>query len=68
MPPRSDTEAMDQPTLLRICNISYGECATDEPFCVRQPHIFEKASSLLGGQYARGPQQVRVCTKIMKSL
>ena len=34
------------PTYRTICNISYGECATDEPFCVRRPHIFEKASSL----------------------
>ena len=38
MLPRSDIEAMDQPPVLYI---SYGECATDEPFCVRGPNIFK---------------------------
>ena len=36
MPLRSDIEAMDQPAILYI---SYGECATDEPFCVRRLNI-----------------------------
>ena len=25
-----------------LCDISYAECATDKPFCIRQPNIFEK--------------------------
>ena len=39
MPPRSDTKAMDRPTVL--CDISYGECATDEPFCMRRQNIIK---------------------------
>ena len=27
------------PTYYTIYNIQYGECATDEPLCVRQPNI-----------------------------
>ena len=30
------------PTYHTIYDILYGECATDDPFCVRQPNIFEK--------------------------
>ena len=30
------------PTYRTICDILYGECATDEPFCVRRLNIFEK--------------------------
>ena len=37
MLPRSDTEAMDQPTILYM--LLYGECETDKPFCVRWPNI-----------------------------
>ena len=40
MPLRSDIEAMDRPAILYM--ICFGECATDKPFCVRWPNIFEK--------------------------
>ena len=39
MPPKLGIEAMDLPTILYI---SYGECATDVPLCVRQPKSFKK--------------------------
>ena len=38
---RSDIEAMDRPTYCTICDISYGECATDEPFRVRRRNTFK---------------------------
>ena len=43
MPLRLDIEAMDLPTLLYNYVISYGECATDKPFCVRQPSSLKSA-------------------------
>ena len=42
MPPRSDIEAMDRPTILYTYNISYGECATDKPFLRVTGQIFLK--------------------------
>ena len=41
MPPRPDIEAMHGPPYHIIYDISYGECATDKPFCERRPNIFE---------------------------
>ena len=44
MPPRSDIYRGYGPTYHTIYDISYGECAIDEPFCVRQLNIFEAMS------------------------
>ena len=41
MPLRSDIRKGYGPTYHTIYDISYGEFATDKPFCVRRPNIFE---------------------------